>query len=131
MGKSDGYYVYTIIHLQYRRGGFILMVISLLTFIYIMIFEIFDIDLRLYTALFIILIAAYRASKNLKISIFNILDFYPMKITTSRIIEFLSSVMFFLYFYIKTNVAFGFTFIVTLFTFSVFFYYYFFRNLSD
>lgn len=131
MGKSDGYYVYTIIYLQYRRGGFILMVISLLTFIYIMIFEIFNIDLRLYTALFIILIAAYRASKNLKISVFNILDFYPLKITTSRIIEFLSSVMFFLYFYIKTNVAFGFTFIVTLFTFSVFFYYYFFRNLSD
>jgi hypothetical protein len=101
MGENDSYYFYTIIHLQYRRGGFILMVISLLTFIYIMIFEIFDIDLRLYTALFIILIAAYRASKNLKISVFNILDFYPMKITTSRIIEFLSSVMFFLYFYIK------------------------------
>lgn len=131
MGKSDGYYVYTIIRLQYRRGGFILMVISLLTFIYMMIFEIFDIDLRLYTALFIILIAAYRAYKNLKISVFNILDFYPIKITTSRIIEFLSSVMFFLYFYIKTDVAFGFTFIVTLLTFSTFFYYYFFRNLSD
>lgn len=66
MGKSDGYHVYTIIHLQYRRGGFILMVISLLTFIYIMIFEIFDIDLRLYTALFIILMRLIEHLKTLK-----------------------------------------------------------------
>lgn len=107
------------------------MVIFLLTFIYLLAFEVFEIDLRLYLIAFIVLIAAYRASKNLKISIFNFLDFYPIKITLNRIIEFISSIMYFLYFYLKTNVAYDITFIITLLTFSTLFYYYFFRNLSD
>lgn len=41
------------------------MVIFLLTFIYILIFEEFKIDMRFYLMLFIILMAAYRASKKI------------------------------------------------------------------
>ena len=52
------------------------MVIFLLTFIYILIFEEFKIDMRFYLMLFIILMAAYRASKKLQTSVFNFLDFY-------------------------------------------------------
>lgn len=107
------------------------MVIFLLTFIYILIFEEFKIDMRFYLMLFIILMAAYRASKKLEISVFNFLDFYPIKITPTRVLELLSSILFFLYLYIRTNVPFNAVFLITLFTFSIFFYYFLFRNISD
>lgn len=71
------------------------MVIFLLTFIYILIFEEFKIDMRFYLMLFIILMAAYRASKKLQTSVFNFLDFYPIKFTPTRVLELLSSILFF------------------------------------
>lgn len=107
------------------------MVVLLLTLIYIMAFEIIKIDLRLYLMMFIVLISMYRASKNLKTSIFAFLDFYPIRINSNRIREFMSSLLFFLYFYIKTEVTFNITFVISLFTFSIFFYYYFFRDLCE
>lgn len=107
------------------------MVVLLLTLVYVLFFEIMNMDLRLYIMLFIVLASMYKSSKKQKISLFNFLDFYPIEINSHRIIEFSSSLLFFLYFYIKTNVPFNITFLITLFTFSTLFYYYFFKNLSD
>lgn len=107
------------------------MVILLLTSIYILAFEVLNIDLRIYIMLFIVLISAYRASKKLKVSIFNVLDFYPFDITLPRVIEYISSVFYFLYFYIKTDVVLDVSFFITLFTFATLFYYYFFKDLSN
>lgn len=107
------------------------MVAVIITSIYILMFEYFSLDLRAYILGLVFIMAIYRAKQDLNTSLLNFIDFYPITITRNRIIEFGCSLIYILYFYIETDAVFDLTYLITLMTFTVFFYYYLFRGTSD
>lgn len=127
--KSATFFMDGADHLFHWKGGFVLM-IALVFFliVYGSAFHFLTLPMEWYTHGIIVYFIVLRANKNLKTSLFSIFDIFQ-KVDLKNILEYLCALITRGYLYWRKEIPIDMEGVVTLLTFSIFFYLYLFRGI--